>query len=199
MSSRLDVTGSFVRFVGLLPSAYLDATGLITLQPESLDLQHLGDPPVLGLVLSLQASVFLGALRDEAELLNGWEPFVLAAGMDANMPIVGHAVRGAVVEVLAIGVGSEKIPDRPPCLDDLAALASRDVLRRKANCSVCEVGIEKGCYLIHGHTCGPWRWPPDQIVYARHGPEVEGWKSPAREPSPDDLAADDPSTARAVL
>ena len=128
---------------------YQHSTRLIALEAEAFFLQHLRNPLVLGVILSIQTCIILEIFGSDSIRLNRREPFATSIHIDPLMAVTRHAVRDVIIEVLSLFIRAEKITDGPAGFDDLSAPPVLDGIRRKTNSPVGESLIEIVLNFIH--------------------------------------------------
>jgi hypothetical protein len=131
-------------------AVYLNSLRLVTLDTEALLLEHPGRVAVVREVLGSKPGIFLGVPGGGAHGLDRGEVLLGTVLADPEVPVVGHAVGGVVVEVLSPLVFPEQVPDRPPGFDDLAPLSLTYMFGRQGDAPGLEVVPELLLYLLYG-------------------------------------------------
>lgn len=85
-----------------------------------------------------------GILRNEVAFGDCRKALLLAVGESPDVPVVGHAVHGVVVQILPsiLGVDVEARPDGPSALDDEPDLPGRQGVDRELHLPACVFAVE---------------------------------------------------------
>jgi len=67
------------------------------------------------------------------------------------MPVVGHPVRGVVVEIFTPVIIAKQVPDGPALGVNATTTTLSDVLLRQANSPLREITTELVCRSVHVH------------------------------------------------
>ena len=120
---------------------------LIAREIKALGRQQLRDELVLGIAFRFQASGLPGIPRGKTTAPKGGEVLPPTVGPHSDVEVIAQAMGGIVVEVFALLVGIEQVPDEPTGLLDAPPLTAGDRRRGQANLPLGEAGVESGFNL----------------------------------------------------
>lgn len=108
--------------IGFQPELPVDwhATGFVTVDAETLLLQHLIDFLISFIKVSGQRCIFCRVGAGSAHSVDGWQLFGRTIGMNSDVSVARHTVTRVVIQTCAVRHGHIFEPDDPAFFHDFA-------------------------------------------------------------------------------